>query len=101
MKETVKNILYTADGESLSGTPWSIYPRPRLVRDSFFCLNGEWELTATDGEKYMSMGEALNIARNNKLKIETDELRGISKFKYKSKLVRYISLGSIIKRLTL
>ena len=51
-KETVKNILYTADGESLSGTPWSIYPRPRLVRDSFFCLNGEWELTATDGEKY-------------------------------------------------
>ena len=56
---------------------------------------------ATDGEKYMSMGEALNIARNNKLKIETDELRGISKFKYKSKLVRYISLGSIIKRLTL
>ena len=52
MKETVKNILYTADGESLSGMPWSIYPRPRLVRDSFFCLNGDWELTATDGEKY-------------------------------------------------
>ena len=47
-----RNILYTADGEKLCGTPWDIYPRPRLVRDSFFCLNGEWELTATDGEQY-------------------------------------------------
>ena len=52
MKKAVENILYTADGEKLCGTPWDIYPRPRLVRDSFFCLNGEWELTATDGEKY-------------------------------------------------
>lgn len=23
--------------------PWNIYPRPQLQRDSFFCLNGEWE----------------------------------------------------------
>ena len=52
MKETTKNILYTVDGEKLSGMPWNVYPRPRLVRDSFFCLNGEWELTATDGEQY-------------------------------------------------
>ena len=52
MKKTVNNILYTADGENLGSMPWDIYPRPRLVRDSFFCLNGEWSLTATDGEKY-------------------------------------------------
>ncbi len=52
MKETITNILYTADGETLSGMPWNVYPRPRLVRDSFFCLNGEWDLVATDGEKY-------------------------------------------------
>ena len=52
MKETNTNILYTVDGESLCDMPWNIYPRPLLVRDSFFCLNGEWELEATDGEKY-------------------------------------------------
>ena len=23
--------------------PWNIYPRPQLQRNSFFCLNGEWE----------------------------------------------------------
>ena len=52
MKKSTENILYTADGEKLCAMPWNIYPRPRLVRDSFFCLNGEWELTATDGEQY-------------------------------------------------
>ena len=52
MKKTTENILYTVDGEAMSGMPWNIYPRPRLVRDSFFCLNGEWGLTATDGAEY-------------------------------------------------
>ncbi|MBE6632409.1 MAG: hypothetical protein E7623_06895 [Ruminococcaceae bacterium] len=35
--------LYTEDGEKLQGIPHSEYPRPHMVRDSFFCLNGEWE----------------------------------------------------------
>ena len=52
MKKTTENILYTVDGEAMSGMPWNIYPRPRLVRDSFFCLNGEWGLTAADGAEY-------------------------------------------------
>ena len=25
-------------------TPWNIYPRPQMKRNSFFSLNGEWEL---------------------------------------------------------
>ena len=32
--------------------PWNEYPRPHLRRDSFFCLNGEWELSVkSDGEE--------------------------------------------------
>lgn len=27
----------------MSQVPWNIYPRPQLQRNSFFCLNGEWE----------------------------------------------------------
>ena len=27
----------------MSLIPWNIYPRPQLQRDSFLCLNGEWE----------------------------------------------------------
>lgn len=42
------NHMYTPEGESLSGTPWDIYPRPALKRNSFFCLNGEWDFGVTD-----------------------------------------------------
>ncbi|MBQ2383978.1 MAG: glycoside hydrolase family 2 [Oscillospiraceae bacterium] len=36
-------ILTTARGEALTGTPWDIYPRPQLRRNSFLCLNGQWD----------------------------------------------------------
>ena len=35
--------LYTAHGEKLEGTPWDVYPRPQMKRDSYLNLNGEWE----------------------------------------------------------
>ncbi len=35
--------LWTEDGERLQGTPWTEYPRPLLKRDSYLCLNGEWD----------------------------------------------------------
>ena len=34
--------LYTTQGENLERTPWSGYPRPRMKRDSYLNLNGEW-----------------------------------------------------------
>lgn len=30
--------------------PWNIYPRPQLKRDSFICLNGEWDFAITQEE---------------------------------------------------
>lgn len=41
--------LYTVQGESLCGTPWEIYPRPQMRRNSYMNLNGIWELRV-DGE---------------------------------------------------
>ena len=38
--------LYTPRGETLSGTPWTVYPRPQLKRDSWINLNGQWEFEA-------------------------------------------------------
>lgn len=43
------NHLFTEAGEKLNGTEYNKYPRPSLVRDSFYSLNGEWELSAGDG----------------------------------------------------
>lgn len=51
MKKDSFVTLYTPEGESLTGQPWNIYPRPQMKRDSFFCLNGAWDFYANGGEK--------------------------------------------------
>ncbi|MGM9589111.1 MAG: hypothetical protein ACI3V0_02930 [Faecousia sp.] len=38
--------LTSSRGEGLTGTPWTIYPRPQLKRDSFLNLNGDGEFAA-------------------------------------------------------
>ena len=50
MKKQSLNHLYTEAGEGLSGTPWNVYPRPQLRRESFLSLNGEWSIKCGDGE---------------------------------------------------
>ena len=42
--------LMTARGEALTGTPWTVYPRPQLKRDSYINLNGEWAFSCNYGE---------------------------------------------------
>ena len=42
--------LYTVYAENLPKTPWNVYPRPRLKRNSFFCLNGKWKFGVKNGE---------------------------------------------------
>ena len=37
--------LSTVRGENLTGTPWMVYPRPQMKRDSYLNLNGEWEFS--------------------------------------------------------
>ena len=40
--------LTTARGEGLSGTPWTVYPRPQMKRDSWLNLNGIWDFSEDD-----------------------------------------------------
>ena len=42
--------LYTTRGENLTGTPWTVYPRPQMKRDSYLNLNGEWAFSTNYGE---------------------------------------------------
>ena len=44
------NKLFTKQGAVLTGTPWDIYPRPQMRRESYLNLNGTWELTV-EGEQ--------------------------------------------------
>ena len=41
--------LMTVEGENLQRTPWQVYPRPQMRRDSYLNLNGEWEFSVNDG----------------------------------------------------
>ena len=46
--------LYTSQGEALlrtEQTPWTVYPRPQMRRDSYVNLNGNWELSATETDQ--------------------------------------------------
>ncbi len=62
MKKNIFADLYTHEGENLSGTPWNTYPRPQMKRDSFFCLNGEWEFcTAKNGVLPGFFGEKITV----------------------------------------
>ncbi|MBR6709579.1 MAG: glycoside hydrolase family 2 [Clostridia bacterium] len=35
----------------MAAVPWQSYPRPQLQRDSFFCLNGRWDIRINGGER--------------------------------------------------
>ncbi len=44
--------LFTHDGKQLhrneAEIPWDVYPRPKMVRDSFLNLNGYWDFTVME-----------------------------------------------------
>lgn len=43
--------LMTPQGEKLQETPWQVYPRPQMRRDSYINLNGEWQFSTNDYAK--------------------------------------------------
>ena len=51
-KQTLVELQTEAGARLLTGndTPWQIYPRPRLQRDSYHNLNGFWEFTVSDSD---------------------------------------------------
>ena len=64
MKKKSKTVnLYTPEGERFvrerPATPWNVYPRPHMQRDSFLCLNGTWKLRALKGKKSLYDGEII------------------------------------------
>ena len=45
------NKLMTAAGEALKGTPWTVYPRPQMRRESYLNLNGPWDFSVNYEKK--------------------------------------------------
>ena len=53
------NILTTPFEKDLTDIPLADYPRPQLVRDSYLCLNGKWDIKIENGKKELFKGEIL------------------------------------------
>ena len=47
--------LTTARGEALAGTPWTVYPRPQMKRGSYVNLNGMWDFSGEDSERFRAI----------------------------------------------
>ena len=62
MKKETFADLYTPEGQNLPEIPWNIHPRPQLKRDSFFCLNGEWEFCISKSSAFPGFfGEKITV----------------------------------------
>lgn len=52
MKTKELVTLLTEKGENFDLENWNVYPRPQFKRDSFLCLNGEWEFAISESENF-------------------------------------------------
>lgn len=46
--------LHTPFEKDLGEVPFASYPRPQMVRDSYYCLNGTWRLTLKNKQREVS-----------------------------------------------
>lgn len=54
------DTLYTPYARNMNKElPWNEYPRPSMKRDSFLCLNGEWDFAVTDGKDPVDFAKIL------------------------------------------
>ena len=54
MEKTRFPTLKTAYADRMDkDLPWNEYPRPSMVRDSFFCLNGRWDYGSSEEGDYI------------------------------------------------
>ena len=54
--------LYTKYYDEMNpASPWDEYPRPRLVRDSYMSLNGEWDFAVAGTRVPESFKEKITV----------------------------------------
>lgn len=72
--------------ESDTTSSWNEYPRPGFIRDSYLCLNGEWELFVTEN---MGHGEQKYLGKINVPFTPETRLSGINREKKDGEVYYY------------
>ena len=57
----MKINMLTLDDDALEEIPLSSYPRPQLKRNSYFCLNGEWDFATSKQDKVTSYNQKIIV----------------------------------------
>ena len=58
-KEMILNKYLKTPFENDNSSSWNEYPRPMLKRDSYLCLNGEWDLSSEKCGKETKLGKII------------------------------------------
>ena len=56
-KEMILNKYLKTPFENDKSSSWNEYPRPNFKRDSYLCLNGEWDLSAEKCGRVTKLGK--------------------------------------------
>ncbi len=83
-KEIILNKDLTTPFESDTTTSWNEYPRPQFRRNSYLCLNGEWELESLKDGKSTSLGK-INVPFSPETR-----LSGINREKEAGEVYKYV-----------
>ena len=85
-KEIILNKNMVTPFESDTTSSWNEYPRPSFVRDSYLCLNGEWELFVTENRGH---GEQKYLGKINVPFTPETRLSGINREKKDGEVYYY------------
>ena len=85
-KQIILNRDLITPFESDTTSSWNEYPRPSFKRDSYLCLNGEWELFVTENR---GMGERTALGKINVPFTPETRLSGINREKADGEVYYY------------
>ena len=85
-KEMILNKYLKTPFENDNSSSWNEYPRPSFKRDSYLCLNGEWDLTAIEK---MGLGKKEYLGKINVPFTPETRLSGINREKKKGEIYVY------------
>ena len=85
-KQVILNKNMVTPFESDTTSSWNEYPRPGFIRDSYLCLNGEWELFVTENRGH---GEQKYLGKINVPFTPETRLSGINREKKDGEVYYY------------
>ncbi len=77
-----KRLVTSFEKDIDKNCPWSDYPRPQMVRNSYICLNGEWKLVSQIKKSKIESSVLVPFPPQSKLSGTDDSFNDATNFTY-------------------